>query len=101
MLPFKLIYSDKFYLPIGAHVFPAQKYRLIYQRLLESKIATAGDFIEPQAAADEDILLVHTPEDVRNLKNGTLPRREEVQKEIPCSPETGEVGCVRAGGHTP
>ncbi len=44
MLPFKLIYSDKFYLPIGAHVFPAQKYRLIHQRLLESKIATAGDF---------------------------------------------------------
>ncbi len=27
MLPFKLIYSDDYYLPIGQHVFPAQKYR--------------------------------------------------------------------------
>jgi hypothetical protein len=35
MLPFKLVYSDDYYLPIGAHVFPAQKYRLIHKRLLE------------------------------------------------------------------
>ncbi|HLQ51309.1 MAG TPA: histone deacetylase [Terriglobales bacterium] len=98
MLPFKLIYSDKFYLPIGAHVFPAQKYRLIYQRLLESKIATAEDFIEPQAAADEDILLVHTPEYLRKLKNGTLSRQEELQMEIPYSPELVEVCWLSAGG---
>jgi len=34
MLPFKLVYSDDYYLPIGVHVFPAQKYRLIHQRRL-------------------------------------------------------------------
>ena len=27
MLPFKLIYSDGYYLPIGQHVFPAEKYQ--------------------------------------------------------------------------
>ena len=98
MLPFKLIYSDKFYLPIGAHVFPAQKYRMIHQRLLESKIAAAEDFIEPQAAADEDILLVHTPEYLRKLKNGTLSRQEELQMEIPYSPELVEVCWLSARG---
>src|SRR5205814_8455104 len=98
MLPFKLIYSDKFYLPIGAHVFPAQKYRMIHQRLLESKIAAAEDFIEPEAAADEDILLVHTPEYLRKLKNGTLSRQEEMQMEIPYSPALVEVCWLSAGG---
>ena len=34
MLPFKLVYSDGYYLPIGAHVFPAEKYRRIRERLL-------------------------------------------------------------------
>ncbi len=32
MLPFKLIYSDAYYLPIGNHVFPAEKYRRIRDR---------------------------------------------------------------------
>src|SRR5256885_2425804 len=27
-LPFRLVYSNDYYLPIGAHVFPAQKYRI-------------------------------------------------------------------------
>ena len=40
MLPFKLVYSDDYYLPIGPHVFPAEKYRRIHQRLLESGVAT-------------------------------------------------------------
>ena len=61
MLPFKLIYSDDYYLPIGAHVFPAEKYRLVRQRLLETGVAAAEDFLTPRAAADEDVLLVHTP----------------------------------------
>ena len=60
MLPFKLIYTDDYYLPIGAHVFPAEKYRLIHKRLLESGLAEPGDFITPKPAHDEDILLVHT-----------------------------------------
>ena len=34
MLPFKLVYSDAYYLPIGNHVFPAEKYRRIRDRLI-------------------------------------------------------------------
>lgn len=39
MLPFKLVYSDGYYLPIGDHVFPAEKFRLIRNRLLQEKLA--------------------------------------------------------------
>src|SRR5438270_1989938 len=75
----KLVYSDGYYLPIGAHVFPAEKYRLVHARLLKERIAVTGDFVEPKPASDEDILLVHTPEDVSKVKNGTLSPFEEAQ----------------------
>src|SRR5579859_751872 len=87
MLPFRLIYSDDYYLPIGAHVFPAEKYKRVHDRLIEIKIAEENDFLKPQPASDEDILLVHTPEYVRKLMTGTLSPREETQLEVPFSPE--------------
>jgi acetoin utilization deacetylase AcuC-like enzyme len=98
MLPFKLIYSDHYYLPIGAHVFPAQKYRLIHQRLLETKVASPEDFVTPFPASDDDILLVHTPEYVRKLQTGRLSLQEEMQMEIPYSRELVEAFWLSAGG---
>jgi acetoin utilization deacetylase AcuC-like enzyme len=98
MLPFKLIYSDDYYLPIGEHVFPAQKYRMVRERLLESGIAAPEDFLKPQPAADEDVLLVHTAEYVRKLKTGTLSAQEEMNMEIPYSPELVHAFWMAAGG---
>jgi acetoin utilization deacetylase AcuC-like enzyme len=98
MLPFKLIFSDDYYLPIGQHVFPAQKYRLVHQRLLASATATPEDFLTPQPASDQDILLVHTPLYVNKLKTGTLSAREEMELEIPYSPELVRAFWLAAGG---
>jgi acetoin utilization deacetylase AcuC-like enzyme len=98
MLPFKLVYSDDYYLPIGAHVFPAQKYRYIHQRLLQTGVAEPSDFLEPSPACEEDVLLVHTPEYVRKLKSGTLSPREELQMEVPYSPELVRAFYLAAGG---
>ena len=98
MLPFRLVYSSGYYLPIGEHVFPAQKYRQIHQRLLQEHIAAAEDFLEPQPALDEDILLVHTGDYVRKLKTGTLSPLEEMQLEVPYSPELVRAFWLAAGG---
>jgi acetoin utilization deacetylase AcuC-like enzyme len=98
MLPFKLIYSNGYYLPIGRHVFPAEKYRLVHDRLLETGVAQAGDFLEPQPATDQDILLVHDPEYVNKLKTGALSPREEMALEVPFSPELVEAFWLSAGG---
>ena len=98
MLPFKLIYSDEYYLPIGQHVFPAEKYHRIHQRLLETKVADASDFITPQSASDEDILLVHTSDYVHKLKTRTLSPQEEMQLEVPFSAELVHAFWLSAGG---
>jgi acetoin utilization deacetylase AcuC-like enzyme len=98
MLPFKLIYSDGYYLPIGDHVFPAEKYRRVRDRLLASGVADANDFLEPELATDQDILLVHKPEYVSKLRNGTLSRREEMEMEIPYSRDLVDAFWLSAGG---
>ncbi|MGC2198137.1 MAG: histone deacetylase [Terriglobales bacterium] len=98
MLPFKLVYSDDYYLPIGSHVFPAGKYERIHKRLLERGIAEAQDFVTPQPASDQDVLLVHTPQYVHKLKTGTLSAREELEMEIPYSPELVRAFWLSAGG---
>ena len=98
MLPFKLVYSDDYYLPIGAHVFPAEKYRRIHDRLLQTGAADASDFVTPQPASDADILLVHTPSYVHKLKTGTLSAREELEMEVPYSPELVRAFWMAAGG---
>ena len=98
MLPFRLIYSDAYYLPIGEHVFPAEKYRRIRDRLVAKGIADVGDFLEPAPANDQDILLVHKPEYVNKLKTGTLSPREEMEMEIPYSRDLVEAFWLAAGG---
>ncbi len=98
MLPFKLVYSDDYYLPIGAHVFPAEKYRRIHDRLLETGVAEPADFVTPQPASDLDVLLVHTPQYVHKLKTGILSAREELEMEIPYSPELVRAFWMAAGG---
>ena len=98
MLPFKLIYSDDYFLPIGAHVFPAEKYRRVHDRLIKNDIAVPADFIAPQPASDQDILLVHTPQYVHKLKTGALSPREQQEMEIPYSPELVHAFWLAAGG---
>src|SRR5262249_15376324 len=75
-----------------------EKYRRIYQRLLETKSAEPADFLVPHAASDEDILAVHTPEYVHKLKTGTLSPQEQMQLEVPFSPELVKAFWLAAGG---
>ena len=98
MLPFKLVYSDDYYLPIGAHVFPAEKYKRIHDRLLKTGVAERSDFLTPAPASDSDVLLVHTSQYVQKLKTGTLSAREELEMEIPYSPELVRAFWLSAGG---
>ncbi len=98
MLPFKLVYSDGYYLPIGQHVFPAEKYRRTRDRLLATGTAEAADFLEPEPATDDDILLVHTPDYVDKLRTATLSAREELALEVPYSRELVDAFWLAAGG---
>jgi acetoin utilization deacetylase AcuC-like enzyme len=98
MLPFKLVYHNRYDLRLGPHVFPSEKYRLIRDGLVAKGLADPADILAPEAASDEDILRVHTPEYVAKLKDDTLTATERMRLEIPCSKETVEAFWLAAGG---
>src|SRR5882672_10551656 len=98
MLPFKLIYHQRYDLNLGPHVFPSQKFRLIYELLLHEDIATPEDFLRPSPASDEDLLRVHTADWVHKLKTGTLTASEVMKLEVPYSKELAEAVWLAAGG---
>jgi acetoin utilization deacetylase AcuC-like enzyme len=98
MLPFRLVYHPHYDLHLGTHVFPSQKYRLIRERLLASRFATEADFVEPEPATDDDLLLVHDPAWIAKLKNGTLSYQEVQRLEIPYSRRTMEAIWTATGG---
>jgi len=96
--PFKLVYSNEYWMfDTGKHVFPLQKYRLVYENLL-SMGARKDDFLRPRPAQDEDILLVHTARYLNHLKAGTL-RPDEIQAmELRFSPELVRFALLSVGG---
>ncbi len=96
--PFKFIYSDDYWMVnIGEHVFPVEKYRLIYEALLRLG-AKKDDFLLPLLPKDEDLLLVHTPRFIKKLKSGTLSHSEILTLELPYSPELLEFALRFVGG---
>jgi acetoin utilization deacetylase AcuC-like enzyme len=97
-LPFKIVYHERYDLNLGPHVFPSQKFRLIYEMLLREGIATKEDFLRPDPAADKDILRVHTQDWVGKLKTGTLTASDVMKLEVPYSPELVEAVWLAAGG---
>jgi len=98
MLPFKLIYHERYDLNLGAHVFPSQKFRLIAETIVAENLATKADFLRPEPASDEDLLRVHTADWVRKLKAGTLTASDVMKLEIPYSHELVEAVWLAAGG---
>ena len=94
----KLVYSDRYDLNLGSHVFPSIKYRLVKEKLLREHIAEPGDFVEPPPASDDDIALVHHREYLRRLQAGKLSYLEVLRLEIPYSPELVRAVWLCTGG---
>src|SRR5260370_38391307 len=97
LLPFKVVYHERYDLNLGPHVFPSQKFRLIYEMLLREGIAARQDFVRPNPANDEDILRVHRREWVRQLQIGTLTAIEEMLLELPNTNDLVEAVLLLAG----
>ena len=72
----KAFYSDHFVLPLPAgHRFPMSKYRLLREQVA-AHLPTVT-LTEPFAATDAQLQLVHKPEYVQSLCNGTLTAQQQ------------------------
>lgn len=84
-------------LPEG-HRFPMEKYELLPRQLLHEGTCTKENFFEPSRAFDEDILRVHTPEYLKNLKELTIDARAIRKTGFPLSQSLVEREIKIAGG---
>src|SRR5207247_2078958 len=60
----KVVYSARYHIDIGPHVFPTLKYRLVYDAIRGRESFFQNDsrprFVEPEAASWDELALVHT-----------------------------------------
>ncbi|MGB7296300.1 MAG: histone deacetylase [Candidatus Aminicenantales bacterium] len=96
--PVPFVYSDDYWmLNVGGHVFPIKKYRALYEKLLLLG-AKKENFIPPEPASDDDVLLVHSPRYVKKLKTASLSSAEIAMIELPFSLELVRFAWLMVGG---
>jgi acetoin utilization deacetylase AcuC-like enzyme len=89
------VYSDRYQIDLGLHVFPTAKYRLIAERLSQRPDIT---LVEPGPATWAQLALVHTAEYLAKMRDGTLGETEVDQLELPWSAEMVEGFRLMVGG---
>jgi acetoin utilization deacetylase AcuC-like enzyme len=91
----RVVYSPRYHIDIGSHVFPTVKYQALYREL-----AARGSyaFVEPEPLSWDDLALVHTPEYLTKIQTGNLSVEEIAQLELPWAPEIIEGFRLMSGG---
>jgi acetoin utilization deacetylase AcuC-like enzyme len=92
----RVVYSPRYHIDIGTHVFPTQKYVRLYDRIKSSHPGTL--VVEPAPASWDDLALVHTPEYLHKIQTGRFELDELAQLEVPWSPEIVEGFRLMTGG---
>ncbi len=93
-MPF--VYSPRYFADFGEHVFPVEKYRLIYEQLRQRGVP-AEAFFEPVEASRDDLLLVHTPAYLDDLDNLRWTQRT-MYSELPLTRAIVSLFKLAAGG---
>ena len=91
------VYSPEDYCDIGQHVFPVEKFRLLYERLKGDPAFAQARFLAPTPVSREDLRLVHTKEyidDIFSYRHTELTG----DSELPISEQIINAYVIGAGG---
>lgn len=94
----KVVYSHRYAIDIGPHVFPTRKYPLVHDALVERGIVGVGELVEPAAASWDDLALVHARDYLTRVRRGTLSPVEIAELEIPWSEAIADGFRLMTGG---
>jgi len=94
-----VVYSDKYYCDIGAHVFPTEKYRLVFEMLRQNNKLARGivDVVGPRPATQEELALVHDEGYLDDALNARLTPAT-FSSELPVRSDIIEAFLLSAGG---
>ena len=93
-----IVYSDRYQVDIGAHVFPMGKYAKVRDGLVSGGLASPAALVEPAPAGWDDLALVHTGDYLEKTRDGGFRASELALLELPWSPEVAEGFRLMAGG---
>jgi len=93
-----IVWSHRYEVDIGTHVFPTLKYRLVRDLLLERGVVTEDHFREPDPVTHEDLLRVHTEEFLRKIAEDDFDWLERQTLEVPFSLELAAAMRLCCGG---
>lgn len=91
------VYSKEYLVDLGDHVFPVEKYQMVYHRLCLEGIITDENLFIPYLPSREDLLLVHTENYLKELDN-LIFSPATFFSEIPLTPEIVKAHKLAAGG---
>ncbi len=94
-----VVYSEKYYCDIGMHVFPAQKYRLVYAMLEENgDLARPGvEVLAPRLPTREELRLVHDGKYLDDALNARLTPAT-FSSELPVRRDVVDAFLLSTGG---
>jgi acetoin utilization deacetylase AcuC-like enzyme len=90
-----IVYSTAYEADIGAHVFPTEKFRGVFERLVAEDGLERP--LEPERPDREALLRVHTAEYIRDLERGRHTERT-IASELPITREIVEWFMLSCGG---
>ena len=96
--PAPVVWSPRYEVDIGPHVFPTAKYRLVRDALRARGRFRPGDFVEPAPASWEEVARVHSAEYIAKIRAGSFTARELLTLELPFSAALREASLLCAGG---
>lgn len=95
MLP--IIYSPRYEVDIGVHVFPTSKYRHVRDEVIRRGLVGPDGFLEPPPPEEPDLLRVHTPDFLEDLRQCRWTPRTWAS-ELPLTPEIAQAYLLGASG---
>jgi acetoin utilization deacetylase AcuC-like enzyme len=93
-----VVFAARYPIDIGPHVFPTEKYRLVYDRLLAAGIVPATEVVDATPATWDELALVHSTEYLDKMRTGTLTPADVAQLELPWSFAMVEAFRLMVGG---
>lgn len=94
----RVVYSERYHVDIGPHVFRTVKYRLVHKCLQDYRVVPDEAFVLPVPASWADLERVHTASYLRKVRRGELSLTEAARLELPQSRATTEWSRLMTGG---
>jgi acetoin utilization deacetylase AcuC-like enzyme len=94
----QIVYSPHYELNLAGHIWPTVKYRRIAERLIAERLVERGALVAPTVCSWDDLALVHTPEYIARVRDGTLSEDEIRTLELPWVPGLVDGFRLMTGG---